>query len=138
MEIVSERSLTVTVGDVSSLKKTVTEDDIRQMAQFSGDFNPIHVDDEYARRTRFGKCIAHSIFCTSMISAIIGNTLPGAGTIITSETVDFLRPVFVNDTVTAQVTVEKLPDENGRGVLSFWCKNQDNKLLVQGYIYAIW
>ncbi len=128
----------VKVGDSASLTRIVTDVDIKNMAEFSGDYNLVHFDDAFAQSIRFKGRIAHGIFCTSMISAILGNTLPGNGTIILSETINFLRPAYVGDTITAIVEVTSREETRNKGILSFYCKNQDGQRLITGTIEALW
>ena len=93
------------VGEQASLTKTVTESDVTTFAGLIGDHNPIHIDDEYARKSRFGQRVAHGIFTGGLISAVLGNKLPGPGSIYLSQQIEFLAPVFIGDTITAIVEV---------------------------------
>src|SRR5215469_6977994 len=79
------------------------EDDILLFAQVSGDHNPIHLDPNYAERSIFGKRIAHGFLIGSLISAVLGNELPGPGTIYLGQTLKFLAPIHIGDTVTVTV-----------------------------------
>jgi 3-hydroxybutyryl-CoA dehydratase len=96
------------VGDSASLTKTITDADIRAFAELSGDRNPIHLDDEYAATTRFGRRIAHGMLTASLISTVLGTELPGIGTVYLSQNSQFVAPVYPGDTVTARVTVRKI------------------------------
>ena len=91
-----------------STTKIVTDDDIRLFANISGDINPVHLDDNYAKSTRFKKRISHGMLVASHISAVIANKLPGPGSIYLSQSLKFLKPVYVNDTVKTVITVLKL------------------------------
>ena len=93
------------VGEQASLTKTVTDSDVATFAELIGDHNPIHTDDEYARNSRFGRRVAHGIFTGGLISAVLGNHLPGPGAIYLSQQLEFLAPVFIGDTITAVVEV---------------------------------
>ena len=93
------------LGEQASFTKTVTEADVTTFAGLIGDFNPLHVDAEYARKSRFGRRIAHGIFTAGLISAVLGNKLPGTGAIYLSQQLEFLAPVFIGDTVTATAEV---------------------------------
>jgi 3-hydroxybutyryl-CoA dehydratase len=93
------------IGEKASFTKTVTESDVTTFAGLIGDFNPLHVDAEYARKSRFGQRIAHGIFTGGLISAVLGNKLPGPGGIYLSQQLEFLAPVFIGDTITATVEV---------------------------------
>lgn len=114
------------------MQKTVCEADILQFAELSGDYNPVHLDEAYAKATRFGGRIAHGLFCSAMISALLGMELPGLGTIILSENMRFRYPVYINDTVIAQVQVAAIDPEKNRATISFVCKNQFGKILMDG------
>ena len=85
------------VGEQASLTKTISESDVSTFAELIGDQNPIHTDDEYARQTRFGRRVAHGVFTGGLISAVLGNELPGPGAIYLSQQLEFLAPVFVGD-----------------------------------------
>jgi 3-hydroxybutyryl-CoA dehydratase len=120
------------VGDTASLTRKVTDADIRAFAEVSGDHNPIHLDDEYAATTRFGQRIAHGMFGASLISAVLGNELPGTGSIYLSQTLKFLAPVYLGDIVTARVTVTKIRDDKPIVTLECVCENQGGETLIKG------
>ena len=102
----------LTLGQSASLTKTVTHDDVVAFARVSLDDNPIHLDEEFAKGTRFGRRIAHGMIASSLISAVIGTRLPGQGTVYLSQSLAFRAPVFLDDTITATVTVKALrPDK---------------------------
>ncbi len=121
-----------TVGEKASMTKTITEADVMALADLIGDHNPLHVDEEFARKSRFGRRIAHGVFTGGLISAVLGNQLPGPGSIYLSQQIEFLAPVFLGDTVTATVEVtEWRPDKR---IITFKtdCHNQDNKQVATG------
>ncbi len=95
----------IEVGDKASFSKTVSEIDIYQFAGITGDFNPMHVDAEYARTTFFGERIAHGMLTASFISTVLGMKLPGPNTIYLGQTLRFLAPVKIGDTIRATVEV---------------------------------
>lgn len=119
-------------GQSASFSKTVTETDIYTFAGISGDFNPAHVNAAYASNTPFKKRIAHGMLSASFISNVIGTQLPGEGSIYIGQTLKFVHPVFIGDTVTAQVEVKELIPERNRVILRTVCYNQDNELLLDG------
>lgn len=127
----------IRIGDTASLQRKVTEAEVVQMAEISGDYNPIHLDKEYARTSQFGARIAHGLFCQAMISKLLGNDLPGSGTIIITEEVKFLRPVYLDDTITAQVSVKSIDPETGKAILSVMCRNQKDKPVLTGSILVL-
>ena len=98
-------------GDTASVTKIITQEDIEKFADLSGDHNPIHVDEEHAKGTRFGRRIAHGLLTSSLISNVIGNELPGVGSIYLSQTLQFLAPVFAGDTITARATVTSVRED---------------------------
>jgi 3-hydroxybutyryl-CoA dehydratase len=112
-----------------SIKK-VTEDDVKQFSIISGDINPIHLDDEYAKETRFGKRIAHGILVASHISALIANKLPGEGSIYLSQSLKFLSPVYLNDTIKTKVKVIEI--EGKIYTLECKCFNQEEVVVLEG------
>jgi 3-hydroxybutyryl-CoA dehydratase len=95
-------------GMTAAYGKTITEADIVLYAGLTGDANPVHLDQEYARQTRFGGRIAHGMLIAGLISTVIGNKLPGPGAIYVNQTLRFKAPVRIGDTVLARVTISKL------------------------------
>lgn len=122
----------IRVGDKATGRKTVMEQDVRQFAQISGDFNPLHLDAEYAGSTCFKQRIAHGMLVAGILSAVLGNELPGPGTIYLSQTIYFKAPVFLGDTVVAEVeVVEKMPAAK-RLRLKTVCFNQGGRVVLEG------
>jgi 3-hydroxybutyryl-CoA dehydratase len=119
-------------GDTASLSKTIGDDDNRAFADASGDHNPLHLDEEFARHTRFGRRIAHGMLSASLISAVIANELPGEGSIYLGQTLQFVAPVFLDDTVTARVTVSSIRDDKLILKLETVCTNQRNEVVIRG------
>jgi 3-hydroxybutyryl-CoA dehydratase len=120
------------VGETASLSKTITDDDIHAFADLVGDHNPVHLDDSYAKGTRFGRRIAHGMLSASLISALLANKLPGEGTVYLSQTLQFVAPVFPGDTVTAHVTVSKVREDKPIVTLETVCVNQNDDTLIKG------
>jgi len=120
------------IGDSASISKTITDADIRAFAEVTGDHNPLHLDDDYAAKTRFGRRIAHGMLSASLISAVLANELPGAGSVYLSQTLKFVNPVFPGDTVTARVTVIEIRDNKPIVKLETVCLNQRNENVLQG------
>ncbi len=121
----------IQIGDAAEFTKTVTESDVYLYAGVTGDLNPAHINETYARGTFFKGRIAHGMLSGGFISAVLGMKLPGPGTIYLSQQLEFKAPVRINDTVTARVeVVEKL--EKSRLKLRTTCTNQDGTLLVDG------
>ena len=120
------------IGQQASLSKTVTAADVDTFAQLIGDFNPIHVDEETARRSRFGGRIAHGMFIGGLISAVLGNELPGPGAIYLSQQLQFMAPVYVDDTITAVVEVTAWRPEKCIITLQTDCYKQDETQVATG------
>jgi 3-hydroxybutyryl-CoA dehydratase len=120
------------IGERATFTKTVTESDVTTFAGLIGDFNPLHVDAEYARRSRFGQRVAHGMFTGGLISAVLGNKLPGAGSIYLSQQIEFLAPVYIGDTITAMVEVSGWEPDKGLITLRTDCFNQVDKQVVAG------
>lgn len=120
------------VGDVAEFAKTVTETDIYLYAGITGDFNPAHVNEAYAKNTFFKTRIAHGMLTAGFISAIIANQLPGPGTIYLKQELSFMAPVRIGDTVTARVEVVELVAEKNRVRLKTSCSNQDGVVVLSG------
>ncbi len=119
-------------GQVAKVVHTVTEDDIKTFGDLSGDHNPLHFNEEWAKTTIFGGRIAHGLLTAAFISTAIGMHLPGPGTIYMSQSMRFLGPVRMDDTITARVEVIALNDEKERVTLRTTCTNQENKLVLDG------
>jgi len=125
------------VGDFAEWSRTVTEDDIELFAKATGDFNPVHLDQAYAQKTIFKGRIAHGLLSVGIISTILGNILPGHGTIYLSQEVKFLAPVKIGDTITARVEVLELIPEKNRAKFKTTCINQEGKIVVDGTAWAM-
>lgn len=120
------------VGDAAEVGKTISESDIYGFAGLTGDFNPAHVNEQYASQSPFKTRIAHGMFGAGLISAVIGMRLPGPGTIYLSQELKFLRPVRIGDTITARVEVLEVLSEKNRLKLRTTCANQEGELVIDG------
>ena len=119
------------VGMTAETSKTISESDVYLYAGITGDLNPAHVNEQYAKTTVFQTRIAHGMLTAGLVSSILGNQLPGAGTIYLGQELKFLAPVRIGDTVTAKVEVtELLPPK--RVKLRTTCLNQDGILVLDG------
>ncbi|MGZ3590051.1 MAG: MaoC family dehydratase [Thermodesulfobacteriota bacterium] len=125
------------IGDSAQIVKTITEEDIELFARATGDFNPVHLDATYAEKTMFKGRIAHGLLSVGFFSTILGNILPGHGTIYLSQDVKFLAPVRIGDTITAKVDVLELMPERNRVKFKTSCVNQDGKLVVDGIAWSM-
>jgi 3-hydroxybutyryl-CoA dehydratase len=125
--------LGVKVGDHAEFEKAVTSEDIALFAQVSGDTNPLHSDAEYAAKTRFGECIAHGMLTAGFISAALGTKLaPHCCVVYLSQSLRFLRPVKIGDTVKAVVCVKGIEQEKRMVTVETDCFNQNGDPVVKG------
>ena len=120
------------VGDTARFSKTISESDVYLFAGVTGDLNPAHVNEDYAKDTFFKTRIAHGMLTASFISTVIGTMLPGPGSIYMRQEVSFLAPVKIGDTVTAIVEVAEIIADKRRIRLKTHCINQENKTVVDG------
>lgn len=120
------------IGDKASFTKTISESDVYQFAGITGDFNPVHVNSEYANQTIFKERVVHGILTAGFISAVLGTKLPGKDTIYLSQKVDFKAPVKIGDTVTAEVEVLEKKDHKKIIRLRTIVKNQLDEIVVDG------
>ncbi|SLN66235.1 Phosphate acetyltransferase [Oceanibacterium hippocampi] len=122
----------IEVGQSAELSRTLNREDIELFAVMSGDVNPAHVDEAFARNDMFHKVIAHGMWGGALISAVLGTELPGPGTIYLNQSMSFRRPVGLGDTVTARVTVREKNPEKQRLLLDCVCLNQDGETVIEG------
>jgi 3-hydroxybutyryl-CoA dehydratase len=120
------------IGTRATLSRTISEDDILLFALVSGDHNPIHLDADYAEKSLFGKRIAHGFLIGSLISAVLGNDMPGPGTIYLGQTLKFLAPIHIGDTVTVTVKVVAIREDKRIITLHTDCTNQNDTLVLSG------
>jgi 3-hydroxybutyryl-CoA dehydratase len=102
-------------------KRIITEADINDFAKISGDFNPIHIDEEYAKKTRYKKKIAQGLMSASFFSALFGTKLPGSGCVYTSQSLRFKRPIFVGDEVNTVIKIKSIDKEQSKIVFTTQC-----------------
>ncbi len=119
-------------GQKASFTKTITESDVYGFAGITGDFNPLHVNAEFAARSRFGERIAHGILIAGLISAVLGMRLPGPGGIYASQTLKFLKPVRAGDTITAEAEVLSYDPAKRLLRLRTTCVNQRSEAVLEG------
>ena len=120
------------IGDSFSTTREITDDVIRKFANVSGDFNPIHLDEEFAAKTRFGKRIAHGMLSGAFISAVLGNEFREISTIYLSQTMKFTAPVFLGDTVTTTATITNVRDDKPIITVETVCTNQNGETTLKG------
>ncbi len=120
------------IGQHATFRKTFTDDDVRKFVEITGDVNPLHVDDEFAAGTRFGRRVLHGMLTASIFSTMVGMFLPGTGAIYRSQTLTFLLPVFVGDTVTAHFVVRAIDRAKHRLTIDAWIENEAGERVVEG------
>lgn len=120
------------IGMNAVVTKTITETDIILFAGISMDNNPAHTNEEYAKNTMFKHRIAHGMLSVGLISAALGTKLPGEGSIYLSQDVKFVAPVYVGDTISANVEIIQLIPEKNRVILKTDCVNQNGTLVITG------
>lgn len=130
----ADARLKVKVGDKISFSKSVTHDDLVKFADVTGDTNPIHLEEDYAGKTRFGKRIAHGMLSAGFISTVVGIKLPqdDETAIYLSQSLRFMRPVYIGDTITTEVEVTAVDAERRRVTLNTVCMNQNQEQVVTG------
>ena len=123
---------TLKIGDNAEFTKTISETDIYLYAGVSGDFNPAHINEEYAKNTFFKTRIAHGMLSASFISTVIGLKLPGPGTIYLDQSLKFMAPVRMGDTITARVEIVEIMADKNKARLKTTCANQDGTTVLEG------
>jgi acyl dehydratase len=126
------------IGQIAEVTRTISDEVIRSFAEISGDHNPLHLDDDYAAGTSFGRRIAHGMLGASLISSVIANKLPGEGTVYLSQSLKFVAPVFPGDTVTARVTVKSLREDKPLATLETVCLNHNGETVIKGEALVVY
>lgn len=119
-------------GDAAEFSKTISESDVYLYAGVTGDLNPAHINEEYARETFFKTRIAHGMLGAGLISAVLGMRLPGPGAVYVHQELDFLAPIRIGDTVTARVEVLEIMAEKKQVRLRTTCTRQDGTVVLDG------
>jgi phosphate acetyltransferase len=122
----------IAVGDSARLARTLRPEDIQMFAIMSGDFNPTHVDPEYARSSAFREVVAHGMWGGALISNVLGTQFPGPGTVYVGQTLNFARQVRIGDTITVNITCRRKFDHNHHIVFDCLCTNQDGQTVIEG------
>lgn len=122
----------LTIGQTASLTKAFTEKDVESFAELSLDKNELHINDEYAKESIFKQRIVHGFLSGSLISAVIGTILPGKGAIYLHQDMDFKKPVYIGEEITAVVEVERLKEEKRICYLQTWCENREGEVKISG------
>jgi 3-hydroxybutyryl-CoA dehydratase len=125
------------IGECAFIEKTFSKEDAYRYGVVSKDMNPIHVDEDAASESRFGKIVMQGMLVAGLISAVLGTKLPGEGCIYVSQELNFKKPVFIGDTIRAEVTVIGIDKEKRRCKLSTVCTNQHDETVIQGVAVMI-
>ncbi len=129
------RSLSISelqVGDSASSSKTISESDVYLFAGITGDFNPVHVDEEFAKTTPFGARVAHGPLTFSLCAGLLGTELPGVGTVAVTNEVTYEAPVYIGDTIRVRVEIASLDPDRNRATATVTWHNQDGKQVASG------
>lgn len=122
----------ISIGDEAFLEKRLTMEDIKLFAIMSGDVNPAHVDDDFAKSSRFQEIIAHGMWGGALISTVLGTKLPGPGTVYLGQTLAFKAPVMLGDVLRVIVRVDQMDDKRHHIVFACRCENQRGDTVIEG------
>lgn len=120
------------IGQSATLKKVFKSDEVMAFADLSLDNNPIHIDEDYAEHSRFGRRLVHGFFVGSLISAVFGTKLPGEGAIYLHQEMNFRKPVFHGDEITATVTVTDIRKDKSILYFDTKCENDRGEVVIEG------
>lgn len=120
------------IGDQFAVTRTISDELIRSFAELSGDHNPIHLDEEFASNTRFGRRIAHGMLSGALISSVLGNKFAQESIVYLSQTMRFVAPVFVGDTITVTATVASIREDKPIVTVTTVCSNQNGETTMTG------
>ena len=127
-----DRLLELKLGQTESLSRRITAEDVAAFARLSGDYNALHVDDEFAARTEFAQRVVHGFLHASLLSTLVGTRLPGRGALYVSQSIEFTRPVFIGDTVEARATVQKIDTDTRLVTLGTEIAKSDGTCVLKG------
>jgi len=122
----------IKIGDTFSVSKVMSDTVVRDFAELSGDYNPIHLDDEFAKNTRFGRRIAHGMLSGALLSAVLGNEFRERKIVYVSQSMRFVAPVFIGDSVTATATVKSIREDKPLVTIETTCTNQNGDVTLTG------
>jgi acyl dehydratase len=120
------------IGQAAEFSKTVTETDVAHFTAISGDFSPLHVDAQYAANGPFGARVAHGPLTLALSASVLGMRLPGLGTIAVTNRIQYLKPVYIGDTITSHVEVVALDRDRNRATMGLSWRNQAGELVAEG------
>jgi len=120
------------IGQTATIEKTLDKQTVEAFASVSEDYNPIHLDEDFAKTTQFERPIVHGMLASSLISGLLASKVPGAGSIYLGQSLKFLRPIFVGETVTAKVEVISVREDKPIAVISTQVLNANGEVAVDG------
>lgn len=120
------------IGQKATFEKRIMKKDVLDFARITGDNNPIHINDKYAKKSRFGKPIVHGILCSGLLSSVIAGKLPGEGTIYLGQELKFTAPVYHDDLLIAEVEIEDIIVEKKHIILKTTVRKDDNTIVIEG------
>jgi len=126
----------LSVGQKACLTKQITGEDLDHFIAITGDTNPLHVDEAFAAKTFFGQRIAHGMLSAALFSTLVGMHIPGIGAIYKSQTIEFLRPVHIGDTLTAWFEILSIDPKSEEVNIKSWIENQDGEKVIRGRAVA--
>ena len=122
----------VSVGQTAYREMQVTAEVVESYARLTGDYNPLHFDEEFASRTRFGRLMAQGGITTGLLHALVAMDMPGSGTVFVTQNWSFTKPVYIGDVIRAEATVKSVRDNHPMADISFVVKNQDDEEVLTG------
>lgn len=122
----------VTVGQTASREARITEQMVKSYAEITGDYNPLHFDQEFTSRTRFKRLMAQGGLTTGLLHALVAMDMPGLGTVFVSQNWSFTRPVYIGDTIRAEATVRSTREDRPMADIEFVITNQDGDEVLRG------
>lgn len=122
----------LSIGQQASRELTVTAEMVRAYADITGDYNPLHFDEEFTARTRFKRLLAQGGITTGLLHALVAMEMPGPGSVFVRQTWSFPRPVYIGDTIRAEATVKSVRERRSMAELEFTVVNQDGQTVLEG------
>lgn len=119
-------------GQHATFTKTFTEEDVARFIEITGDVNPLHTDESFAAQTQFGRRVVHGMLTASILSTMVGMFMPGTGAIYRAQTITFLRPVYIGDTVTSHFVVRSVDRARHRLQIDSWIENEAGERVLEG------
>ena len=128
----------IQIGDGATLSHKITEEDVETYAKLTGDYNPLHIDSEYAGKTKFGKRVVHGMLVASFISTMVGTVFPGEGALYLGQEIKFRKPVFINDIIQVKTEVTHKVDSSKMLEMKTTITNQRGETLITGKARVTW